>query len=49
MLETRPPTHIGEPPCFSAAGDKGIIVKPTDTPLSNLQEERTPAQPDSPF
>ena len=30
-----PPTHIGEPPCSSPAGDKGIIVRPTDTPLSN--------------
>lgn len=35
MLETGPPTHIGEPPCSSPAGDKGIIVRPTDTPLSN--------------
>lgn len=41
MLETGPPTHIEEPPCSSPAGDKGIIVRPTDTPLSNWQEART--------
>lgn len=35
MLETGPPTHIGEPPCSNPAGDKGIIVRPTDTLLSN--------------
>lgn len=35
MLETGPPTHVGEPLCSNPAGDKGIIVRPTDTPLSN--------------
>lgn len=35
MLETGPPNHVEEPPCSSPAGDKDIIVRPTDTPLSN--------------
>lgn len=35
MMETGPPTHVGEPPCSSPAGDKSIIVRPTDTLLSN--------------
>lgn len=34
LRRTGPPTHIGEPSCSSPAGDKGIIVRPTDTPLS---------------
>lgn len=34
MLETGPPNHVGEPPCSSPAGDKDLIVRPTDTPLS---------------